>query len=77
MKAYKDFDEWWKNTKGGPFTLQVYSEQWAREAWKQATRTARVQEHILVGEIRALKEHLQFLEDELKLANWDNDPAEE
>lgn len=71
MKAYANVDEWLNEIENfGTRRERMYEEidiiknpdTWVKEAWKQATRTARVQERILVGEIKKLREELQSLE---------------
>lgn len=61
MKAYKDVNEW-IFAQG----LEHADTNLLREAWKQANRTARVQEVILRGEIKVLKENVRYLEEVLK-----------
>lgn len=74
MKAYKDIDEWLDEIEGfgmrrermhEDFAYIRNPEKWVTEAWKQATRTARVQQQILIGELREVKRQLHELEDQI------------
>jgi hypothetical protein len=70
-KAYLSVDEWLEERPNeySPSRLeQMYedfeTDKWVREAWKQASRTARVQERILLGEMRKLKSEFDVLEEQ-------------
>lgn len=74
MKAYKDINEWLDemenySTRRERMLLDESDyaiEKWVIEAWRQATRTSRVQEVILQGEIKMLKENIHYLEEVLR-----------
>lgn len=72
MKAHRNCKEWlyeienyslriermhWEIEHGGAEAAT----KWVKEAWKQSKRTARVQEQILLGEIKKLKEEIDAL----------------
>lgn len=64
-KAYLNVDEWLGEIEN--FSLRaeripVEAIPWVKTAWQLATRTARVQERILLSEIKLLKEQLEGLE---------------
>lgn len=79
-KVYTDCDEWlneienystrWERMVGDRDT-----EKWVKEAWKQATRTSRIQEVLLLAEIKKLKSDLTELED--KIEDWTMENKEE
>ena len=67
-KAYQTVDEWLFEIENFSLRAERMTEgevKWAKEAWKQAMRTARVQEQILVTEVRKVKRRLHELEEEI------------
>lgn len=72
MKAYKDVDEYLASLSDETFNK---CGMWIREGWKQAMRTARVQQQILIGELNEVKNKLHELEDQID--DWTTEAKEE